>query len=42
MKDITDWNDWRQWQVSVDYLEEITGYDFLSNVPQAIQTVIES
>jgi DNA/RNA endonuclease G (NUC1) len=41
-KNITDWNDWTQWEVSVDYLEEITGYDFLSNVPEEIQRVIES
>jgi DNA/RNA endonuclease G (NUC1) len=41
-KNITNWSDWKQWQVSVDYLEEITGYDFLPNIPQEIQSVIES
>lgn len=41
-RNITNWNDWRQWQVSVDYLEEITGFDFLSNVPEEIQSIIES
>ena len=38
---ITSWNDWQQWRVSVDYLEELTGYDFLSNVPELIQDEIE-
>ena len=42
IKDITNWNDWRQWQVNVDYLEEITGFDFLSNVPEETQKIIES
>lgn len=42
IKDITNWNDWTQWQVSVDYLEEITGFDFLSNVPEETQKIIES
>lgn len=33
---------WRDYRLSVDALEQRTGYDFLSNVPEAIQTVIES
>lgn len=33
---------WQNYQVSVDQLEVVTGYDFLSNVPAKIQTVIES
>ena len=32
---------WEYYRVSVDYLEELTGYDFLSNVPESIQEVIE-
>lgn len=31
-----------QWLVSIDELEAITNYDFLSNVPEPIQTVIEN
>jgi endonuclease G len=34
--------DWRQYRVSVDYVEAQTGYDFFSNVPEHIQTQIES
>ena len=33
---------WRAYSTSVDQLEALTGYDFLSNVPTAIQQVIES
>ncbi|XZN92612.1 MAG: DNA/RNA non-specific endonuclease [Microcoleus sp.] len=39
---VTNWNDWQQWRVNVDYLEELTGYDFLSNVPEEIQEIIET
>lgn len=35
-------NDWRTYKVSVDELEKLTGYDFLSNVSPNIQEVIES
>jgi endonuclease G len=28
--------------VSVDQVEQLTGYDFFSNVPVSIQSVIES
>lgn len=35
-------NDWRTYKVSVDELEELTGYDFLSHVSPNIQEVIES
>lgn len=34
--------DWRSFRVSVDFVENVTGYDFFSNVPTAIQDVIES
>jgi endonuclease G len=34
--------DWKTYRVSVDQVESITGYDFFSIVPSAIQTVIES
>lgn len=30
------------WRVSVDDIEEITDYDFLSNLPEEIQAIIES
>lgn len=34
--------DWRTFRVSVDQIESMTGYDFFSNVPTSIQSVIES
>jgi hypothetical protein len=34
-------SDWRAYRVSVDQVEAITGFDFFSNVPSAIQNVIE-
>jgi endonuclease G len=33
---------WRKHLTTVDDLERLTGYDFLSNVPPDIQAVIES
>ncbi len=33
---------WRTYRVSVDFLEQKTGLDFLSRVPQSIQDVIEA
>lgn len=35
-------SDWKQYRVSVDYVEQMTGYDFFSNVPVSIQSTIES
>jgi len=35
-------DDWRSYRQSVDTLEQITGYDFLSNVPLPIQTILEA
>jgi endonuclease G len=35
-------NTWQQYRVSVDQVEQMTGYDFFSNVPASIQAVIES
>ncbi len=35
-------NLWEQYRVSVDEVEQLTGYDFFSNVPASIQAVIES
>ena len=35
-------NDWRNYRVSVDQVEALTGFDFFSNVPVAIQAAIES
>ncbi len=34
--------DWRSYRVSVDSLEALTGYDFLSQVSPSIQSVIEA
>jgi len=34
--------DWRSYRVSVDQVEGMTGFDFFSNVPAAIQAVIEA
>ncbi|MDH4460332.1 MAG: DNA/RNA non-specific endonuclease [Flectobacillus sp.] len=33
---------WRSYRVSVDMIEKLTGYDFLSNVPTDIQRIIEA
>lgn len=33
---------WRDFLVSVDRVEEATGYDFLSNVPKPLQEIIEA
>jgi endonuclease G, mitochondrial len=35
-------SDWKQYRVSVDSVESLTGYDFFSSVPTSIQNVIES
>lgn len=35
-------NDWRQYRTTVNAIEAATGYNFLSNVPTAIQDVIEA
>lgn len=35
-------SDWRTYRVSVDYVESLTGFDFFSNVPDAIEAQIES
>ncbi len=34
--------DWRVYRTSVDAIENATGFDFLSNVPQNIQNIIEA
>ena len=33
---------WRDFRVSVDYVESLTGYDFYANVPDSIENVIEA
>ncbi|MDT7543329.1 MAG: endonuclease mitochondrial [Acidobacteriota bacterium] len=35
-------NTWQGYRVSVDQVEQLTGYDFFSNVPVATQAVIEA
>ena len=35
-------NDWKQYRVSTDFVEQMTGYDFFSNVPVSIQNQIEA
>ena len=35
-------SDWKQYRTSVDAIEAATGYDLLSNVPAAVQQVIEA
>ncbi len=39
---VADWRHWPNWRVNVDYLEEITGYDFFSDLPQEIQQAIQA
>jgi DNA/RNA endonuclease G (NUC1)/PKD repeat protein len=33
---------WQNYQISVDSLEALTGYDFLSNIPNPLEEIIES
>jgi endonuclease G, mitochondrial len=33
---------WTEYRVSVDVIEEATGYDFLSNLPQSVQAALEA
>ncbi|HEY0428397.1 MAG TPA: DNA/RNA non-specific endonuclease [Pyrinomonadaceae bacterium] len=35
-------SDWKQYRVSVDYVESMTGYNFYSNVTDSIENTIES
>jgi endonuclease G len=35
-------NNWRDYIVTVDHVESLTGYDFFPNVPDAIEAAIES
>ena len=35
-------SDWKQYRVSVDYVESLTGYDFYSNVTDSIENSIEA
>lgn len=35
-------SDWRQYRVSVDYVESMTGFNFFSNVSDSVENVIES
>ncbi len=35
-------SDWKQYRVSVDYVESMTGYNFFSNVADSTENVIES
>lgn len=35
-------SDWKQYRVSVDYVESMTGYNFFSNVSDSIENTIES
>ena len=35
-------SDWKTYRNSVDFIEQETGYEILSNVPSGIQNIIES
>lgn len=35
-------SDWKQYRVSVDYVESMTGYNFFSNVADSVENTIES
>ena len=39
---INSWSRWQDWRVSINYLEGLTGYDFLSELPDQIEDAIES
>jgi DNA/RNA endonuclease G (NUC1) len=36
------WRNWENWRYSVDFIEEQTGLDLLTNIPQRIQDVLEA
>jgi endonuclease G len=36
------WSDWKNYIISINDLEAVTGYNFLSNIPPQIQEAIES
>ena len=36
-----EWNKWYNWQINIDELETITGYDFFSDLPDEIENIIE-
>jgi DNA/RNA endonuclease G (NUC1) len=38
----TNPNDWQQYLVSIDQVEALTGYDFFSNLPDAVENSIEA
>jgi endonuclease G, mitochondrial len=41
-KESVDGTKWGEYRLNIDDLETLTGYDFLSNVPSAIQKTLES
>jgi DNA/RNA endonuclease G (NUC1) len=41
-RQITNWSRWQDWRVSINYLESLTNYNFLSELPDSIQEAIES
>jgi DNA/RNA endonuclease G (NUC1) len=36
-----EWRNWQNWRVTIDDIEALTGLDFLTNIPENIQNVIE-
>ncbi|MBE9094429.1 DNA/RNA non-specific endonuclease [Tychonema sp. LEGE 07203] len=36
------WRNWRTWQLTVNQIEDLTGLDFFSNIPDEIEEIIES
>ena len=36
------WRNWQTWKLTVNQIEELTGLDFFSNIPDEIEEVIES
>jgi DNA/RNA endonuclease G (NUC1) len=40
--DVESFSDWWNYRVSVDSVQELTGYDFFSSVPKSVQSVIEA
>jgi Bacterial Ig domain len=39
---VNKWGYWPSWRVDVNYLEQITGYDFFSNLTNEVEEAIES
>jgi DNA/RNA endonuclease G (NUC1) len=42
VNNLDEWQDWHTWRVDTRYIEQLTGYNLFSNLPQNIQDLLES